>query len=214
MSDTAKVQSALVNAMKGMTAPKLDGTGHHRNQFTTLPTLIRHVRKALTDNGLWVIQPIQYEDGANIVETRIIHTSGESLSSRMAITIPEMRGANEAQAVASGTSYARRVAMLATLGLAGSNDDDDGNAGSEPDLRQPKPAAPRPAPVGDTRPITRTQVIRLKTIAGTNGWSVEDGKALLSRFGYTTSTDIQVRHYNAVIACIEEARPPTDEEIA
>ena len=83
--------------------------------------------------------------------------------------------------------------------------------------RREEPEQPAAEPVqagnGDTL-ITRPQVIRLKTIAGTNGWSVEDGKALLSRFGYTTSTDIQVRHYKAVIACIEEGREPTDEEIA
>ena len=80
---------------------------------------------------------------------------------------------------------------------------------------EPSPSAEPVQPQNDgSSVITRPQVVKLKTVFTKSGWSVTDGKALVSRFGYTTARDIQERHFNTILACIEEGREPTAEELA
>lgn len=92
--------------------------GSYKFKYATLDHLIEHVRKPLTDNGIWFIQLT--EPGRMV--TRLIHESGESVDS--AVPMPNLPSAP--QEAGSILSYFRRYSLAVALGLA-SDEDDDAN---------------------------------------------------------------------------------------
>ena len=130
--------AALVAAMgelsdvpKGQTAT----AGTYSYQYADLATVLTYVRPILAKHGLAVTQPVTALDGSVVVETVILHTSGESLAFGK-LSMP--RGQTPQQ-TGSAITYARRYSLLSTLGLATA--DDDGAAASkyEPPKVEDKP---------------------------------------------------------------------------
>jgi hypothetical protein len=76
-----------------------------------------------------------------MVETRLIHTSGEWLAS--VVPVPVAKG--DAHGLGSALSYGRRYGISALLALS-TDEEDDGNAAAKaPPARQERPAKPAPA---------------------------------------------------------------------
>lgn len=115
----------LVTALSGFHAavgrvPKASKADRYR--YADLATVLDTVRDPLQANGLVVSQVF---DGDTLV-TRLMHTSGDSLESRMTLPALEMRGLNACQALGSAISYCRRYSLLAILCLAAEDDDGAG----------------------------------------------------------------------------------------
>jgi hypothetical protein len=94
------------------------------------------VRKPLGDNGLVVLQDVTLGEHGVSVTTRLVHVSGQWVEFGP-LTVPLTK--RDAQGVGSATSYGRRYALLAALGIV-AEEDDDGNAASAP---SPPPSVTR-----------------------------------------------------------------------
>lgn len=102
-----------------------------KSKYADLASVIDAAKKPLADNGLSVSQVVDMTDtGDLILETILMHTSGEFISGRYPIKPVKQ----DPQAVGSAITYARRYAFSAITGIAA--DDDDGNAASD---KQPAP---------------------------------------------------------------------------
>ena len=111
----------LSEVPKGQTA----SAGTYQYNYADLGTVLTYVRPILAKHGLAVTQPVTALDGNVVVETVILHTSGESLAFGK-LSMP--RGQTPQQ-TGSAITYARRYSLLSTLGLATA--DDDGAAASK-----------------------------------------------------------------------------------
>lgn len=129
----AKAQASVEGATKGKVNPAF------KSKYADLASVWEACREALTQNGLSVIQsPGELADGRMEMTTMLLHQSGEWV--RGSLTIP--LGKIDAQGYGSATTYARRFALAAFVGVA--PEDDDGAAASK--------AAPiREAPPAQTR---------------------------------------------------------------
>ena len=134
-SDTlTKISPALVsavNAMEGV-AKTTENDGFKKNgkasKYATLADCIEASRTALLANGLCVIQgpgATNTEAKTLCITTRIIHDSGEWIETDFDMPLTKW-SPHEA---GSATTYGRRFALMAMLGLA-PVEDDDGNAAS------------------------------------------------------------------------------------
>ena len=134
-SDTLiKISPALVsavNAMEGV-AKTTENDGFKKNgkasKYATLADCIEASRPALLANGLCVIQgpgATNTEAKTLCITTRIIHDSGEWIETDFDMPLTKW-SPHEA---GSATTYGRRFALMAMLGLA-PVEDDDGNAAS------------------------------------------------------------------------------------
>ena len=121
----------LSEVPKGQTAT----AGTYSYSYADLGSVLSYVRPILAKHGLAVTQPVTALDGDVVVETVILHTSGESLAFGK-LSMP--RGQTPQQ-TGSAITYARRYSLLSTLGLATA--DDDGAAASkyEPPKVEDKP---------------------------------------------------------------------------
>jgi hypothetical protein len=134
-SDTlTKISPALVAAVNSMAgvAKTADNDGFKKNgkasKYATLADCIDASRAALSANGLCVIQgpgATNTEAKTLCITTRIIHDSGEWIETDFDMPLTKW-SPHEA---GSATTYGRRFALMAMLGLA-PVEDDDGNAAS------------------------------------------------------------------------------------
>lgn len=122
----AKVQAALVPALKDAENPAFK-QGGKASRYADLASVWDACRKPLTDNGLAVIQSPGLCGGNQVEMTTVItHSSGQWISGTLSIPLAKV----DAHGYGSATTYARRYALAAMVGVIA--DDDDGNAASRP----------------------------------------------------------------------------------
>lgn len=114
-------QGAMQNAKKDSSNP------FYKSKYADLASVIDAVRRPLSDNGLSFSQLVEEADHSAKITTMLMHSSGEWLSSVISLTPTK----DDPQGMGSAITYARRYALGAILGVA-SEEDDDGNAASEP----------------------------------------------------------------------------------
>jgi hypothetical protein len=116
----SKAQGSMQSAVKNSENP------HFKNKFADLASLWDSVRAPFAANGLSVMQiPYIGEDGRVRLETKLMHSSGEWISSHYPIKPTK----DDPQGMGSALTYARRYAFSAMTGAIG-EDDDDGNSAS------------------------------------------------------------------------------------
>lgn len=132
---------ALAKAQGQIQAAKKDSANpFFKSKYADLASVWDACRKPLSDNGLSVSQfPCEAENGVAI-ETMLIHSSGQWISSRYTMPVSK----NDAQAVGSAITYARRYALAAVVGIA--PEDDDGNAAAKANPEKKEKSASTPYP--------------------------------------------------------------------
>lgn len=106
-----KAQQKIKHAQKDAKNP------HFKNHYATLESVIDASKEALLENKISVVQSVTKE---NVLVTKLIHESGEEISSEM-----NLLGATNMQQMGSALTYARRYSLAALLNIA--QTDDDGN---------------------------------------------------------------------------------------
>lgn len=118
---------ALVKARAGFTHVVKDKTakiGTYSYKYADLGSVLEAVEPSLTENGLVLVQPMTLLDGVMLLETRLLHTSGQWIGGTYPVPM-----ASKAQELGSAITYGRRYSITALLGIV-AEDDDDGAAAS------------------------------------------------------------------------------------
>jgi len=140
IAELAKALSAAQGEVEGAVKGKANPA--FRSKYADLAAVWDACREALTKHGLAVIQsPGPCADGRMEMTTMLAHASGEWMRGTLTIPLAKV----DAQAYGSATTYARRYALAAFVGVA--PEDDDGNAATA--------AAPRAQPRQDPAPTGR-----------------------------------------------------------
>lgn len=128
-----KAQSLMGAAKKGSANP------YFKSKYADLGAVLEACKELLNDNGITILQPHYTNVAGDFVETYLIHSSGEYVSSETRVVAKE---ANNPQALGSAITYARRYGLQSLLSMPA--EDDDGETAME---RNPgrKPAAQAPA---------------------------------------------------------------------
>ena len=166
-----------------------------KSNYATLDDCIEATRSALAENGLCVVQPTLYENGVTLLITKLLHESGQEITSSYPI-IPTKQ---DPQGYGSALTYARRYVYCSILGLV-AEEDDDGNAASK-ETKTPTQPAQKPTGV-----ISAAQLTRLKTIASKSGKAPDELKAIIAVFGYESSKDIRPVDYEKICEEIEKPK--------
>ena len=117
----AKAQGQIKTALKDSKNP------HFKSSYADLTSVWDACREALTKNGFSVIQRTDFEAGGEVwLETMLLHSSGEHVSSRY----PLRPAKQDPQGFGSAITYARRYCLAAIVGVV-ADEDDDGNAASQ-----------------------------------------------------------------------------------
>lgn len=144
----AKARAAFRAIGKDRTAKIVSPKGTFSYSYADLASVVDATCEALAANGLAVLQPASLVEGRVVVTTILAHASGQSVSERMEWPVV----ATDNRSIGSGITYARRHSLLAILGAAASDEDDDAEAsrgGDHPTVGPswygPPPSEPDPA---------------------------------------------------------------------
>ena len=111
-----------------------------KSRYADLASVIEAVKLPFANNGISFVQGTDFEDTAVIIETMLMHSSGEWLSSRLKMQPVK----NDPQSVGSAITYGKRYGLQAIAGVP--SDDDDGNAATHQAAPAAKPAPAKPMP--------------------------------------------------------------------
>ena len=113
-----KAQSKIENAKKSSKNP------FFKSKYADLSEVIDAIKEPLNNNGISFLQIVDREpDGSAVVETTLLHESGEFISGRTPVFCAKP---NDPQALGSGITYSKRYGLQAICGLP--TEDDDGEA--------------------------------------------------------------------------------------
>ena len=112
-----KIAPALLEAQKKIGGAVKTGTNpFFHSSYATLGDVMEACKDILNGNGVTVLQPIM----GNMVETVLLHVSGEWISSETPIVAKE---ANNPQSTGSAISYARRYGLQSMVFIPAEDDD-------------------------------------------------------------------------------------------
>ncbi len=124
--DIKELAAALVAAQKKISHAAraseagIGKDGGRKYRYADLAAVWDACREPLTEAGLAVLQTTRIAEGAHVLVTRLVHTSGQYIDSET----PILAKSNDPQGFGSAMTYARRYALSAIVGVA--SDDDDG----------------------------------------------------------------------------------------
>jgi hypothetical protein len=135
----AKAQGEMRPAIKDATNPAF------RSKYADLTSVWDACRGPLTGNGITVWQDVETHADGIAVTTRLAHVSGQWVEFGP-LVLPLAK--KDAHGVGSATSYAKRYALSAAVGIV-SDEDDDGNAAVQRPAPQAEQAPAKPAGFDD-----------------------------------------------------------------
>lgn len=192
--DIKELAIALVKAQKEIeSSPKNAVNPFYKSTYADLTSVIGAVKPALNKHGIVFLQAVNYIEGQAVVETILLHETGQYISS---LTPAYCLKPNDPQALGTGISYAKRYALQAMLGLP--TEDDDGNAASGKVVNAkpaptppPKPLAKPPVPDEAEQAILDEVYGKVKALAAVHGKEVDPDKmaAFLWQLKKTYPTD-------------------------
>ena len=179
-----------------------DGTNSHfRSSYATLAAVLDVVRQPLSKNGLAVIQGVSPSESGCELVTRLCHSSGQWIESRMTLMLnkPDMQG------LGTAITYARRFSLAAIVGVTQKDDDGNSTIGHP---GTPQATAPSQAPVrieGTFKGPSEAQLKRLYAIANNNGWTPETAKQLIAmKYNVPSAKDLDRNQYQEVCEYMEK----------
>jgi hypothetical protein len=109
----SKMQSVLSGANKNSENP------FFKSDYADLQSVWEAIRKPLTDNGLSVIQSMSNGSSGVLIDSMLLHTSGQWIKGQLHVPLIKM----DPQAVGSAISYGRRYMLAALVGIYQKDDD-------------------------------------------------------------------------------------------
>ena len=115
------------------------------SKYADLSSVWAAARKPLTDNGLSIVQTTDIADNGIIIETTLLHISGEYISGRLLIA-PEKQ---TPQGIGSAITYGRRYALAAIIGISPEDDDAESAMDGKKQNGQNKPEEKNTGQISD-----------------------------------------------------------------
>lgn len=121
-SDSIKeISAALIEASEEFGGGVVKGSDNpfFKSKYADLGSIIALVKAPLEKQGIIILQPIRTDDNGNtFLETRLLHGSGEFISSFMPLDI-----SGKEQVVGSRITYFRRYQLQSMLSIPAIDDD-------------------------------------------------------------------------------------------
>jgi len=117
----AKAQEAMEQPQKNKTATiELSKGGKYSYSYADLPTVIDHLKKALPKHGLSYVQRTRIDSNRLILDTVLVHSSGQWISSQWPLEVSK-----DPKQTAASLTYGRRYSLTSLCGISAEETDDD-----------------------------------------------------------------------------------------
>lgn len=186
-----KLFDALAKAQLEMEVAKADANNSFfKSKYADLASIVKASRPFLAKNGLSIIQRVLPNgNGILYLYTRLCHSSGEWMESRMPINPPKQ----DIQTLGSYITYLRRYNYASMACVVAADEDDDGEKAMEEPRRQGMAAKANPN-------ISKAQ---LQVISNELEGFEEVLESLLQGYNISKLSDLPEKQYSK---CLERIR--------
>ena len=207
-----EIAKAMSLAQSQMTPASTDSTNpHFRSKYANLESVIDAFRIPLCSNGLAFWQDVTTTESQVMISTRIIHSSGQWVEFGP-LCIPV--GKKDAHGIGSATTYGKRYALCAAMGVAPGEIDDDASGavasvhGHVPGSHVEKPKTkvvetPKPSYLENCIVQGQVETIQKLIEQCEEGYVTKLNKHLLDS-GWPTYAHIPQDKYNIIITGINK----------
>lgn len=115
----------LKTSMVKVRATKPGGASYD-HAFAPLEEVINKTRKALSANGLAVVQPLVHDSEGWAIRTMLVHASGGCMATTVPLPNPDLM-----QDLGTSQTYIRRYSLTGILGASSEEDNDGAREGTE-----------------------------------------------------------------------------------
>lgn len=166
----AKLAPALVKAQKNMGVALKDSKNpFFKSKYADLNAIIDAAIPALNDQGIAVVQAPQIVDGKAVIQTILLHESGEYLAGNSEVVASKQ---NDPQAAGSATTYARRYGLQAMATLKAEDDDAESAMGRKSiDVAKVPTPTPEPKPGISTNSLEAAASTSVVATGKKGGWA-------------------------------------------
>ena len=188
-----ELATALSKVQAKLEGAKMDGSNpFFKSKYATLFSVWEASRKSLTDNGLSVVQTCSVgESEGLIVDTTLLHSSGQWISGELAIKPAK----NDPQGVGSAITYARRYGLASIIGICPEDDDAESAMERKPTAQMPN---------SKTSPA---QLKKIYAVAKEKGYSEELATSIMVReFGTGHSKELTKKQASDFIEILTEGK--------
>lgn len=132
--DITELAKAMAKANLELSNVKRDKDNpYFKSRYSDLSTVYDSCRKILASNGVCVIQTTLYHNNEIVLVSTLMHESGQWIKG----VYPLKPIKTDPQGYGSAMTYARRYSLLAIVGIASEDEDDDGNAANGKRVNNP-----------------------------------------------------------------------------
>lgn len=128
--DAERARRAYHAAFASMELPAVErrGTAHNAKKYARFEDISETIGPVLRENGFRVSFRMKDEPGKVVVTCILSHAGGHCEETTHSFPFDTSGNKNAIQSIGSATSYGKRYTMLALLGIATKDEDDDGKA--------------------------------------------------------------------------------------
>lgn len=190
-----ELAAALSTAQGEMVAASATSTNpFFKSKYASFSDVVHASRPSLSKNKLSVIQRMILDDKHGlIIETKLMHASGQWISSIMPINPPK----DDAQARGSYISYMKRYSYAALVGVCTEDEDDDGNSAASQERKQQ-------ARVALNKNYERVTSEQVQNIMFEIGEHTDIAESLIKNFNITKLSEIPKEYYLKVVQKIRD----------
>jgi hypothetical protein len=140
-----EITKALAKAQSSMRGARENSiNGGFKNKYAGLSQVWKACRESLNENGLAVTQLPELQNGVMVLNTILMHESGQWIKSTLVLQMPSQETIDKnrksaSQEMGSALTYARRYALASIVGVCPATDDDDGEKTRPKDEKKEKP---------------------------------------------------------------------------
>lgn len=125
-----ELAASLVSAQAEIKSAKKDSKNlFFKSSYADLSSVWEACKKALTKNGLAVVQTMSSDNAQPMLDTILLHKSGQYIGGTQLL---ELKERNNPQAMGSAITYARRYGLASLVGVISDEDDDAETAMNRP----------------------------------------------------------------------------------
>lgn len=174
----------------------------HNSMYADLTQILEKTREPLNKHSLCVTQIVDTTNDNNkvVVETVLMHNSGQFMSGRLEMDIDGVRASNKAQAAGMVVTYARRYGYSAILGI--SADDDTDAQGTEGQQR----GSNNNSVINDKKEIQKVSVEQIKDIYSRCNNDEDRINSIKAWACIKDIRDLSVEKYNKAITILENEK--------
>lgn len=206
-----ELATALAAAQGDLTdIPKNHVNPHFKNKYADLTDGLSVIRPVLSKHGIALIQATEFEGDVMILNTRLLHKSGQWIGA-----VYPVCKIGPQQAMGSALTYAKRYSLFSLVGVSGDDDTDgEGAADAAPPAKRerfvqaakavfPGAKVVEPAPNSDAAEYVRQSIAAVKDWQGDvnslRDWWKQEGQ-YRERAGVTNGTPEYDELYAAFVA--------------